>query len=134
MAGPREIKEELGLDVGFDELTPVGRRIFVHCFSPGTRECEFQDVFLLHRDLELKDLVLQQDELDGVVQLDIEKGIALFSGGIDAIEAPYIDPSGTRSTVLVSPDSFVPCLDRYYLKLLLVAQRYSQGERRLLAV
>ncbi|HEX9113520.1 MAG TPA: NUDIX domain-containing protein, partial [Nitrospirota bacterium] len=40
-AGPREMKEELGLDVRFSELLPVGRRVFVYCFRPGVKEYEF---------------------------------------------------------------------------------------------
>ncbi len=51
VAGPREIREELGLDVRFDELIPVGRRVFVYCFTPGIKEYEFQDIFLLPRDV-----------------------------------------------------------------------------------
>jgi hypothetical protein len=34
----------------------------------------------------------------------------------------------------VSAEDFVPCLDNYYLKLLLLAQRYFNGERKLLVI
>ena len=44
IAGPREIKEELGLDVPFSGLVSVGRRVFVFCFprtssSRSSRTC-----------------------------------------------------------------------------------------------
>jgi len=133
-AGPREITEELGLNSNFRELVPLGRRIFVHCFSSGSKECEFQDVFLLPRDLELNQLKLQKEELDGALQVDIEEGIKLFSGREREIKAPFIDLSGRISQVRVSADEFVPCLDRYYLKLLLLAKKYSKGPREPLAI
>lgn len=133
-AGPREIREELGLDVRFTDLLPLGRRVFVYCFTPGVREYEFQDVFILARDIQVIGLNLQQEELDGVVQMDVEQGIALFSGKTPFIEMMLTRPGGKDKPVRVSIDDFVPCLDNYYLKLLLLAQRYMNGERRLLVI
>ena len=80
VAGPREIKEELGLEVSFSDLVPLGRRVFVYGFTPGVREYEFQDMFLLPRTISARDLTLQREELDGVIEMDVEAGIALFSG------------------------------------------------------
>jgi isopentenyldiphosphate isomerase len=133
-AGPREIKEELGLDVAFSELIPLGRRVFTYCFTPGVRECEFQDVYLLHRDLGATDLSLQKEELDGVIQLDIDDGIALLSGSVRDIESSLIDPFGKTRVIRITSDAFVPCLDNYYLKLLLVAKRFASGDRHVLVI
>jgi len=35
---------------------------------------------------------------------------------------------------VIRAEEFVPCLDNYYLKLLLLARRYFQGERKLLVI
>lgn len=134
VAGPREIREELGLDVQFSELHPLGRRVFVYCFTPGVKEYEFQDIFLLPRVGPLSRLILQREELDGVIELDLERGIALFSGKTDRLELSLTAPSGRTERVLVCADDFVPCLDNYYLKLLLLARRYFNGERELLLI
>jgi isopentenyldiphosphate isomerase len=133
-AGPREIAEELGLEVRFDELVPLGRRVFVYCFSPGVKEYEFQNVFLLHGRFHLEELSLQREELDGVIELDIEQGIALFSGRIPFVSLSLLRPDGSRETVTVAADDFVPCLDNYNLKLLVLAWRYLGGERELLLI
>ena len=133
-AGPREIREELGLTVPFSSLVPVGRRVFVYCFLPGVFEYEFQDVFLLPLDTRPDRLVLQPDEVDAVLELDIEEGIRLFSGRIAAANGVLTAGTGEEGLTTVCPAEFVPCIDSYYLKLLMLAQRYARGERETLAI
>jgi isopentenyldiphosphate isomerase len=133
-AGPREIREELGLTVPFSSLVPVGRRIFVYCFLPGVFEYEFQDVFLLPLDTRPDRLVLQPSEVDAVLELDLEEGIRLFSGRMAAANGVLTDGTGEEGLTTVGPAEFVPCIDSYYLKLLMLAQRYARGERDALAI
>lgn len=133
-AGPREIREELGLEVKFEELVPLGRRIFVYCFDPGVMEHEFQDVFLLPREVGPGELSLQQEELDGVIEMNVEEGISLFSGKTVSIGALLHKPDRSQERVAISAGDFVPCLDQYYLKLLLLSKRYISGERELLVI
>ncbi len=134
VAGPREIKEELGLTVQFSELVPLGRRVFVYCFTPGIKEYEFQDIYLLHRHVRSEDLSLQQEELDGVVEMDVEEGIALFSGRTSSVALSLLQPDGSRKPASVKADDFVPCIDNYYLKLLVLARRYLSGDREVLVI
>lgn len=134
VAGPREIKEELGLDVKFDELLPLGRRVFVYCFAPGVTEYEFQDVFLFPVAPGPQNMVLQADEVAAVFEMDVDAGIKLFSGELRSAEGRLLKNGGITERTRVSADDFVPCLDNYYLKLLLLAQRYFNGERRLLVI
>jgi isopentenyldiphosphate isomerase len=133
-AGPREIREELGLDVKFDELLPLGRRVFVYCFTPGVKECEFQDVFLLPRNVKTEDIMLQEEEVDGLLEMDIELGVKLFSGEIPKAEGRFYRSRTKPGRVEVSSEAFVSCLDNYYFKLLLLSQRYFGGERRRLVI
>lgn len=133
-AGPREISEELGIDVRFQDLVPLGRRIFVYCFTPGIREYEFQDVFLLERNVQGRELKLQQEEVSAVLEMDISSGIRLFSGEARGIECLLQPSDGSAETAAVCVADFVPSLDNYYLKLLLLAKRYFQGERKLLVI
>ena len=133
-AGPREIKEELGIEVPYADLIPLGRRVFVYCFTPDVREYEFQDVFLLFRDIAPADLVLQKEELEGVVEIDVEEGIALFSGKVHQLKPVLYRSDGSREKAVVTADDFVPCLDNYYLKLLLLGRRYLNGEREALVI
>jgi len=133
-AGPREIREELGLDATFSELVPLGRRVFVYCFTPGIEEYEFQDVFLLPRVVRPEELSLQVEELDGVVEMDVEQGIALFSGKLQRLELILQRSDGKQEKTRASTPDFVPSLDNYYLKLLQLARRYLSGERAALVI
>jgi isopentenyldiphosphate isomerase len=133
-AGPREIREELGLSVPFSSLVPVGRRVFVYCFTPGVFEYEFQDVFLLPLETRPADLLLQAEEVDAVLEVDVEAAIAFFAGTRTAAQGRLLEGRQHRETVTVALQEFVPCIDSYYLKLLLLAQRYFRGERDALAI
>lgn len=133
-AGPRELQEELGLLVRFEELVPLGKRVFVHCFTPGMRECEFQDVFLLPAAVEPASLVLQPAEVDAVLELEIGSALALFSGREPVVQGELFRRDGSRETAIVRADEFVPCIDNYYLKLVQIAKRYFEGEREGLVI
>jgi isopentenyldiphosphate isomerase len=133
-AGPREISEELGLSIDFSRFVPLGRRTFVYCFTPGIREYEFQDVFLLPMDGRPLNLRLQAGEVDAVLELAVDQVITLFSGASSTVQGAVIAPEGGAKTTAVSAADFVPCLDNYYLKLLLLARRYDSGERNLLVI
>ncbi len=80
------------------------------------------------------ELSLQRDELDGVIEMELEKGIALFAGTAAKIEVILHRSDYRTEAVKVSADDFVPCLDNYYLKLLLLSRRYLQGDRELLLI
>jgi isopentenyldiphosphate isomerase len=134
VAGPREIKEELGLDVRFEDLLPLGRRIFVYGFTPGVREYEFQDVFLLPRTVSAQGLALQREEVEGVAEVEVGDGISLFAGAAGEIALTLWRSDGSRVPCWATVESFVPNLDNYYLKLLLLARRYVSGERELLFI
>ena len=133
-AGPREIREELGLIVRYEQLVPLGRRTFVYCFTPGIREYEFQDVFLLPFDGLPERFRLQEGEVDGLLELDVEQGIALFDGKVGSAPALLHARRGGEARRDVSVAEFVPCLDRYYLKLLLLVRRFAGGDRQALAI
>jgi len=133
-AGPREIKEELGLDVQFADLVPLGRRVYVYCFPPGVTEYEFQDVFLLLRHVRPEDLLLQREELDGVVFLGVEEGIALLSGKVAKVTTRLLRSDGKEESAVIASGDLVPCLDNYYLKMLLLARRYLKGDRGSLVI
>ena len=132
VAGPREVEEELGIRVPFSDMLNVGRRVFVYCLTSGIKEHEFQDVFILPYNIHSGRIALQREELDGVIELDIERGIELFSGKIPSVEVPFMTTLGETAPVSITSDDFVPCLDHYYLKLFLLVRRYTRGERELL--
>ena len=133
-AGPREIREELGLTIAFPDLVPLGRREFVYAFAPGIYENEFQDVFLLPLENRPDTLILQEGEVDAVLEMEIEKGIELFSGTITSATGRLTGIHGREALASVAIADFVPCEDQYYRKLLELARRYLRGDREALAI
>jgi hypothetical protein len=98
------------------------------------REFEFQDIFLLPLAAMPRDLALQEGEVDALLELDLEEGIRLFSGKVRSTAATGYSKGGEARRQTVTAADFVPCLDNYYLKLLLLARRYACGERDALAI
>jgi hypothetical protein len=79
-------------------------------------------------------LSLQHEEVDGILAMDVEQGIDLFSGRARSALGVLHQTTPSAKSVSVSVGDFVPCPDNYYLKLLLLAQRYLRGESELLII
>jgi len=66
--------------------------------------------------------------------MEVDSGIRLFSGSELYVECSLYRTEMPTERVNVAGGEFVPCIDNYYLKLLLLAQRYLKGERELLVI
>ena len=127
--GIREIEEELGLCVRFDDLIPLGRRLGV------ARFCDLLDyqichVFLYRCDQPLIDYVYQKDEITGLLKLPLNAGINLLSGEVEQLTVNAVGFDADRISITAA--DFIPSHDRYTLKALVLARRYFQGEKHLL--
>lgn len=60
----KEIKEELGLDTNIEELT---------LFYTSKRRYSFQDAYYLKKDIDIKDVILQKEEVEYVKWLSIDE-------------------------------------------------------------
>jgi isopentenyldiphosphate isomerase len=134
----REAKEELGLQVKSRELVHLGRRIDIASVG-GMPKREIANVFLLPRDAPLEDYRPDPEEVEGLVEIPIRKGLELFSGRVKSFMANGIrwEPKAGRRievTRTVERRSFVPKVDSYYLTLFIMAQRYVAGEKRYLSI
>ncbi|AQY49644.1 Nudix hydrolase [Listeria weihenstephanensis FSL R9-0317] len=82
--GIREVKEELGVDVAFDELISLGV-IDTSYVSPGFVDREFCHVFLYKFGGPLADFRLQKEEVGGMVTADLKEFRAFFTGESDGL-------------------------------------------------
>ena len=126
--GTREIEEELGLRVAFDELIPLGRRIGIHR-SGEFVDCQICHVFLYECDQPLADYAYQTGEIAGLVRLRIADGLRLFAGEVSHVLAPAVGLDAPQ--VALSRCDFIPSVDHYVEKVLILAKRYFAGEKRL---
>ena len=83
--GVREIEEELGLQVNFDDLVPLGRRIGITKFGDLV-DRQICHVFLYESHLELADYNYSRTELGGLLKLRLDAGIRLLSGELAFVQ------------------------------------------------
>jgi isopentenyldiphosphate isomerase len=138
--GVREIDEELGLEVSYRDLFPLGIRQTAATISPNYIEREFQHLHLLPSDLLLEDFQLGNAETSGLVELRISDGIALLQESVSEIPARHLNwkrdaAKGNIKDILLTSRDLAPGYigtDRLYLRLLIAARRYNAGERECL--
>jgi len=126
--GIREVREELGIDVKYDQLIPLGLRIAMGRYRD-LIDHEFVDVFLLIHDQKITSYAYQVEEVAGLIALPLDDALALFAGEQDTIHAQAVGVQ--TGEVLIRRDDFVPSLDSYHYKILIVAKRVLNGEKHL---
>lgn len=126
--GIREVKEELGIDVPFDSLIPVGQRLGVGRYN-GLVDREFNDVFFLLRDTPLNTYQIQAEEVSGLVRFAIDDGLALFAGERESITGEAIGLGAAMIEMRVG--DFIVSADRYTYRTLVLAKRCLNGEKHL---
>jgi hypothetical protein len=129
--GLRELEEELGVTVDFDRLTFLGTRTEVVALGAVLNR-EFDDTYFLRDDRQLTEYRLQAEEVSGLAEISIENGIRLFGGEVASIQVPAVRVTSSgfeRLTWEVTAEDVIPRLDRYYLKVFIMAERYFRGEK-----
>jgi isopentenyldiphosphate isomerase len=109
----REISEELGLEVSFDELVFRGSEPAIARFSNGLIDREHHRVFVLESDLPLKAYRPDPREVIGLAAFTADDLVGLADGrlaSIAAAEAVSVSQSGTvrRAGVSVQQKDVVP--------------------------
>lgn len=92
--GVREIREEVGLDVKFNDLISLGIKHDVAQTGEIVNR-QFCHVFLYPRAPTIESLRLDSVELDGMVSVPVDKGLKLFSGKVDSINVNGVEKEGT---------------------------------------
>jgi isopentenyldiphosphate isomerase len=131
--GIREISEELGLSVKFSELVPLGVKLDIGKVGDNIIH-EFCHTFLLKSELKLKDYKFVDGEVEGLVKVSINDGLALFSGKVDEISVNGMEWDSetkeyTSIELSVNTGLFIPRIDSYYYKVFIMAKLFLQGEK-----
>ncbi len=126
--GPRELEEELGLPVDYDDLIPLGRRVGIYRIGKFV-DRQICHVFLYENNLPLEKYRYQPDEIAGLVKLPAQDALKLFSGQINCLMAPALGLGSAE--VAIARADFIPSIDNYVMKILILIQRYFAGEKDL---
>ena len=133
--GLRELQEELGVMVTFEDLISVGIRVYVDELQQGAINHEFQDVYFLIDNRGLSEYKLQATEVSGLISVSVDKALQLFAGEIQVVDAQGLqvaldNPDTLEVNVLtLTTDDFIPMLDNYYYRIMVLAKRLLSGER-----
>jgi isopentenyldiphosphate isomerase len=119
--GIREVSEELGITVSFDELVSLGvikYRVEMENFI----DKELANAFLYYTKHTFDEYELQVEEVSGVVRAEFDSFYELWFGNIHEImiEGFELNQDGSRASVKknVRKDIFVPHEDDYYERIL----------------
>lgn len=133
--GIRELEEETGIDATFDQLVPLGQRQTSVILAPDYNNNEFQHIFLLPVDISLESFKFVDDEVCGMVEIPITRGIDLMQGKIDKLQVKGIFAADNGnpqvSELTITQEDFVPAYlktDEFMTRLFVAAGRYINGE------
>ncbi|HAN09630.1 MAG TPA: hypothetical protein DCP90_03340 [Clostridiales bacterium] len=88
-ASIRGVKEELGINIGMDELEEAYSMNFE--FDKGNiKERTYCTTHMLECSFELKDFILQKKEVEGVYMVPVKDMIDMFEGKLDKVEVTGI--------------------------------------------
>ncbi|MYL33626.1 NUDIX domain-containing protein [Pontibacillus yanchengensis] len=118
--GVREVEEELGLYVSFDELYSGGIKI-----DPVTLgnfvDREFAHVFIYFCEKDIHDFTLQQEEVSGMIKVELSEFNQLWEEKVDQIRITgfVVDEEGKAEELdeSVGRDAFVPHSKEYYQEI-----------------
>ena len=115
--GVREVKEELGIEVSFEDLILLD--VIASTITVGELiDKEFAHVFIYESSVKMEDFQLQEAEVAGIVRTTFKQFAALWMEEATHIEVEgfQIDEDGNRLAIhkLVSKEHFVPSGSFYY--------------------
>ena len=109
--GIREIKEELGIDVAFTELIPLG--IINYCVNhENLIDNELAHTFLYIKNIAFDEFTLQKEEVSGIVKVKFADFTDLWSGDIHEINMKGFEISNKGEKLVIDrmadKNQFVP--------------------------
>ena len=115
--GLREAREEIGLDLGPDDVVRLGLRRRADEHARGVRDRELQEIFATATSRELASFTPDPDEVTSLVTIPIDAASALFRGERDVVEGfetRWI--GGAPALIAVRAPDFVQVTDGYYAR------------------
>lgn len=83
--GIRELYEELGINIAFDDLYSLGYRVEVDDQDNGQKNREYQAVYMASINQNLGDYKPQVEEVAGLMWMTIADALDLFSHNVDNV-------------------------------------------------
>jgi isopentenyldiphosphate isomerase len=121
--GVRELEEELGLTISFDELLYCGIVPQETVVTPQLTDREFNHIFIYECEKAVEEYAFQLSEISGLFEVGLNEFKRLVYGGLESIEAEGVvvvgerDEKWARIRRTIKRDDIVPQPKAYYDKL-----------------
>ncbi|MCM8710252.1 NUDIX domain-containing protein [Clostridium sp. SYSU_GA19001] len=129
--GIRELKEELGVHVSFENLIPLGV-IKEQKSEESFIDNEFANVFLFNCNIPMESFKIQAEEVTGMFKISLKHIIELFEGSADYVRAEGYEVNDEGCKIPLSFDAaikdFVPHDLKYYKKIFHEAREFLSKE------
>lgn len=130
--GLREVREELGRNYKFNDLTYIGRKLHVSFDVNGSERHNTVDIFFIKDNVALATYVLQKEEIYAICACPIYKLIHVHTEKNYRFTVSAMLSDGNKSKIVVQKSSFPYNWDNYHFKISLLADRFIKGEKHLL--
>jgi 8-oxo-dGTP pyrophosphatase MutT (NUDIX family) len=109
--GIREIKEEIGIDISFDKLVPLG--VISYCASmENFIDKELAHTYLYYNEISFDDFTLQVEEVAGIVKVEFIHFVELWNGKRETVKISGFEMTDEGNKVIldksVGKEKFVP--------------------------
>lgn len=131
--GIRELEEELGVKTSTEKMRYLGMRVEV-VEMPTLHDKEFQHVYLLEDDTPLTGYKLQEEEVAGLVEVELNAGLQLLYNEVESAECNAVflrNGELKEEKYNLRYEELISRPDGYYKKIFIMAQRYFGGEKYL---
>jgi isopentenyldiphosphate isomerase len=126
--GIREVREELGINIDFAELSPLG--VLIDCIvHKDFIDNEYAHVFLYCFNATEDSFELQEEEVSGIVKVELSLFEQLWDGEVDQIDVQGFRLDENKNfksfTMTVQKKHFVPHPLTYYQSIISLIKRYK---------
>jgi isopentenyldiphosphate isomerase len=124
-----KINQELGVSVSFDEVRYIGVRTYSEKIDEFFNR-EFNAVYIYDGGKILEHAVPNPKEVSGIIRLNVDEAMQLFSSDAGEAQAAYFANNEQRNTIVKISD-FVPRSDHYYQTICRLAKGYFDNSTQL---
>jgi len=131
--GIREVSEELGIAISFDELSFLGYRIEADDQENGQKNREYQAVYISKVEKNLDEFEPQIEEVAGLMWMRISDALSLFSNNASSVPMEGIvyneeTRQWEQKKRIVTVADFIPRIQQYYLTMAIMGERFIENK------
>jgi hypothetical protein len=130
--GLREIREELGKDYEFKDLTYLGRKINVSPDTKSRLNHTVIDIFMVLDNSPFVSYKIDPEEIYAVCSCPIDDLIKAHTETGYSFTVKGLKHDGTETDIYVDKNSFPYNWDNYHFKIALLAKQFLAGDKNLL--